>query len=55
MFKYMMFKITKELMYNGARHLGLMHGAIMSAIVVAIIGGVAYKLFYHRKHKRSRK
>ena len=49
MIHYILFRIFKELLYSGARMIGLFHhGVIMKVVVIAIIGAFAYKLFYRR-------
>lgn len=49
MMHYLLFRIFKELLYGLARTFGLFHhGMIMTAIVIAVIGAFAYKLFYRR-------
>lgn len=55
MLHYMMFRFFKELLYKLAGILGLFHhGLIVQALLCAIIGGVAYKIFY-RPRKRTRR
>ena len=50
MMHYLLFRIFKELLYGLARMFGLFHhGMIMTAIVFAVIGAFAYKLFYRRQ------
>lgn len=52
MMHYLLFRIFKELLYGLARTFGLFHhGMIMTAIVIAVIGAFAYKLFYRRQNQ----
>lgn len=47
MIHYLLFRVFKELLYAGARMMGLFHhGILVTTIIIAVIGGFAYKLFY---------